>query len=334
MKEAWAWLRTRTQGGDYPIPNCGAEYNAHLALFDAALPLNGGTLQADGSWLQETWRYSEPFPQELPNTSRGAGHFYMPGVGNDVIGVQAVLDDESLQQVAGRNLLNLALSGRFDSPWDGVYLDLEGIPSSYKPQLNQFLYLLAYRLHSSGLLFGVSVRGKTSDPGTDYDDAYSYDFGVVAQVADFVDLRCYGFWNPASSWMQRTIGPHWWIDRCIEYALKRGIPAQRMTIGLATHSRYYPNSNDGAGRVDITYTHAMQMAAHALVDARWIERDNNGLVRERIVDLGASHIIIHDSDTHFHGLELADKYGLLGTTLFTPSTSDQELWSVLEEWRG
>jgi spore germination protein YaaH len=310
------------------VPTSEAAYLANLDKIDAAMPLNGGKLQADGTWLQEDWKIDPDWPQSLPGSARKAGHVYMPGVGNDRDGILTVLDDPHLQATAADNLAALATSGRFDSPWDGVYLDLEGIPSSYKEQLSDLLYLLSDRIKQAGLLAGVSIGGRTGDTGPDPDDTYTYDFSVVGEVADYVDLRCYGYWNPPP----RSIGPYWWIEACIEYALHKGIAPGKTTLGLGNFSKYWPDSAQGASE-EIPYHLAVQLVDGVDSMTEWIESNKHGLIRERFAAVGAGHVWIHDADTHRHGLNLVDQYHLLGTTLFTPGMGDDVHWQVIEAWR-
>jgi spore germination protein YaaH len=327
-RQVWAWLRMNQVGGTYGVPTSEAAYLTNLDRIDAALPLNGGKLQADGTWLQEGWKIDPQWPQSLPGIARDAGHLYMPGVSNDRAGILTVLDDPGLQAKAADNLVALATAARFDSPWDGVYLDLEGIPSSYKQQLSDFLYLLSNEIKQAGLLAGVSCGGRTGDTGPDPDDTYTYDFSVVGEIADYIDLRCYGYWNPPP----RSIGPYWWIEACIQYALQKGIAPEKMTLGLGNFSKYWPDSTKGAA-VEIPYDLAVQLVEGAGSTMEWIERNEHGLVRERFAIVGAGHVWIHDGATHRHGLNLVDQYCLLGTTLFTPGMGDDLHWQVIEAWR-
>lgn len=326
--KVWTWLRMFTTTGATGVPSSEADYSAHVNTIDVAMPLNGGKLQADGAWLQEPWKLEPPWPQNLPGIAHQAGQLYMPGVGNDRDGIVAVLENPDLQEAAADSLIVLATTGRFDSPWDGVYLDLEGIPFSHRQQLSDFLYLLSARIRQAGLAVGVSTRGRTADTGPDPEDAYTYDFRVVAEVADYVDLRCFGYWAPRP----RSIGPYWWLESCIQYALSNGIDPHRMTLGLGNFSRYWPDSASGRSD-DITYGLAMALVSDAGATVEWIASNANGLVREWYAEVGEGHIWIHDGDTVRDGLGLIDSYRLLGITLFAPGMGDEHHWQVIQEWR-
>jgi spore germination protein YaaH len=313
--------------GELGVPNSEASYLANLDSIQVAMPLNGGKLQADGTWLQEPWKIDAKWPQSLPSIARDAGQLYMPGVGNDRDGILAVLADGALQIAAAEDLVKLATERRFDSPWDGVYLDLEGIPPAYRQKLNDFLHILSDRLREVGLQVGISVGGRTADSGPGPDDAYTYDFGVVGDLADYVDLRCYGYWAPRP----RSIGPYWWIEGCIRHAVRSGISPRQMTLGLGNFSRYWPDSSSNLNR-EITHDQAVQLVDASGSSITWIERNEHGLVRERFARIGTGHAWIHDGDTHRYGLRLVEQWQLKGTTLFSPGMGDHLHWQVLWEW--
>lgn len=334
MKTVSAYLRMSAAGGQFPIPTSEVAYNDNIVRIDRIFPLNGGKLQADGAWLQESWKIAPAWPQSLPGLAQQNNQIYMPVVGCDRNGVLNVLDNPTVQQTAADNLINLALNTRFDAPWDGVVLNLEGVPSSYKGKLSQFFYLLSYKIRLSGMGCAISVRGIAGDPGPDYDDAYSHDFRVLSQIADIVDVYCYTYWNPTNgSVINRSMAPYWWMQACIEYALGQGIPADRMSLGQGLFSKYYPNSSSNSSS-DITYNQAVQLANDANVPIQWIERNGIGIARERFADLGAGHVWIHDGDTLRHGLDLVDKYGLMGMTHFTPGMGDDYHWQVIGDWKA
>lgn len=323
----WAWLRMSSTRGEFAIPTSEADYLANLATIRVAMPLNAGKLQSTGEWLQESWKVDHAWARDLAAQARAAGQLYMPGAGNDRLGILAVLEDPSLQQVAADNLVTLATAGRFDSPWDGVYLDLEGIPFEYQQQLSDFHYLLAEKLRPAGLRVGVSVRGRTADSGDDFEDAYTYDFSILQDVADFVDLRCYSYWKP----LPRSISPYWWIQGSIEYALAKGVSPSQMTLGLGNFSRYWPSSDEGQSE-EITYEQAVALAAKAGTPVEWVEESENGLVRESFARIGEGHVWIHDAATINQELSNIDQYGLLGATLFVPGMGYADQWDVLADW--
>ena len=327
MKQVAAWLRMVADGGDYPFPTSEASYNANLDKIDLVFPTNGGKLQADGSWLQESWAIDPDWPQSVPEIAAANGHTYIPSVfGSTSTGILTVLDSPSLQATAASNLVTLATSGRFDSPWDGVMFDLEQIPSSYQSKLSTFYTSLCEAVRSEGLLAGIWSRGRTGDSGPDYDEAYTNDFTVLGQVGDFVDMGCYSYWKP----IPRSAGPYWWQRACIDYALSKGIQPRRLRLGCGLYSGYW-EVEDGGGGYGTTHAKALELADGFSID--WIESNVNGVVREYYADLGAGCVWLHDDETLPHRLDLVDEYGLAGAHLFILGAEDDGVWRTIADWK-
>jgi len=318
------FLRLTAIGGDYPVPTSEASYLAHQALIDEVCIL-GGALASDGTWSQAP-ALQEPFAQSLLGHATGAGQRYTPflnpGHGSDKTAIHAVLDDPALQQAAADDMLALATT-RFDAPWQGVVYDALHLEAGYMGKQEQFLRLLSYTAQSAGLSFGVS------HPGTRPEDESTWlSLDTIAQIADVYDCYFYGWWLAPCS-----IGPYWWVVQGIENALKHGIPARRIYLGIPNYARYYPASNDYTTAYDITYDQAMQIVHDNNSFVQWIESDETGLIREKYADVGQGHIWISDGDTVRHRLELVDHYSLGGVMLFIPGMGAESVWDAIAEWK-
>jgi hypothetical protein len=323
-RTVWAWLRMFQVGNTFPIPTSEAAYRANLQHIDVAMPVNGGTLLGDGTWLQEPWKLNPQWPQDLPNMARETGHLYMPTVFNDREGVRVVMSDPELRLVAADNLVKLATEERFDAPWDGVLLDLEGIPYEFRRQMSEFLRVLADRLRTAGLRVGVSVGGRTRAEIGD-----GYELAVVGEVADYVDLRCYGYREPPPL----SISPYWWLEGCVRYALEEGIRPEQLLLGLGLFSKYWPDSSRRYPVAEITYESAMQLIEEAGATLGWVAHNAHGAVREHFAKIGAGEVWVHDKDTIRFGLDLADQYNLLGISPFAAGMGNAAMWEVIGRWR-
>jgi spore germination protein YaaH len=326
QKSVWAWLRMFPLEGEYLVPTSEEMYKAHLDQIDVAMPTNGGVLREDGSWLQERWKIIPHWPQSLPEIARDAGHLYVPTVINQRgESTYTVLENPKLQAIAAEQLVALATTERFDAPWDGVCLDLESIPFSFKEQLSDFLYLLVEKIREAGLLVVISVGGRTADELGD-----GYDYAVVRELADYVDMRCYGYREPPP----RSISPYWWIEECIQFALEMGIDRERLVLGLGNFSKYWPDSTRNFPVIELPYAEALRLVKEAGSSIEWIERNENGLVREHYAPIGDGHIWIHDAESYQDGLNLIDQYRLHGNSMFAVGMGNQAQWDVVKEWRS
>ena len=324
QKRMWTWLRM-TDGQQ--VPSSEADYVAHANTVDAVLPLNGGKLQADGTWLQEANKIMPRWPHRLNDLARANGQLYMPGVGNDSDGLPAVLDNPGRHARVAAELVKLATEGRYDSPWDGVFLDLEAIPGEYQQRMTRFLNVLGRAVRDAGLALGISV-GATSVNNKAITDP-AFDLGVVRELADAVDLRCYDYWGP----VPRSIGPYWWMEGVVQYALAGGLAAGKIIMGQANYSRHWPNARGGNSR-EMTFAQAMAFVQENGAKVEWLDTGDYGPVRERIAQIGNGYVVIHDGDTYQQGLNIIQQYGLLGSTVFVPGMGDDRHWQVISAWRA
>lgn len=335
MLGIWLRMSSFVNAGGFTIPSSEADYNANGTIGDAVYPTHGGILQADGSWQQNAGVLGNSFSLSLPATATARGQLYMPGVNCDSIGVQTVLDSPALMQTAANNLLTLAQASRFDSPWDGVALDLENILMSYRDRLTTFITRICIVFHDAGLPVLFSANAKRVD-GSDWvpgSSRYTYDFPACAAVADYFDMRCYGYPGPDFVVNQRLdyMGPSFWIDDSIRYSLGVGVPANKLLVGAGMSSRYWPVKGVH-GSSWCTHADAAALVAAVPTYTTWVETDINGIIREQYADLGADQVWMHDHNAIAHPLGLATDYGLLGCDVFTPGMGTAAMWTTFTDW--
>ena len=115
--------------------------------------------------------------------------------------------------------------------------------------------------------------------------------------------------------------------------LSKGIPAERLMVGAGVYSKYYPVSNENT-KYEITHAQALDITADNNAYVQWVETNDIGIIREQFVDTGAGHIWMHDGNTLRHNLDLVDKYGLHGATLFILDAESEDIWNVISAWGG
>lgn len=319
----FTWLRMAdvgTVGTPLWQPHCGTSYKKNIDIFSSVCPQNGGELQADGTWLQQTWKIDAPWPKELPELAISKGQGYYPVLTNDRNGVLAVLDDDGLQTLAADNLIAL-LNSRFDRSFmTGVMIDLEKIPSNRKDALSCFYEKLYSRLHAEGLEVIASVR-PYAQTDVDYDDAYCYDFNAIRQNCDLMELRCYNYWKP----LPRSVGPEWWTRKCIDVVCASGISPSRLLLGIGAMCNWHEHGIPG-NFVQIPTTNARLLVEG---QRQWIESGINGAVGEEYAVSGDGYLWMSSGDTVSRRLQIVREYGLLGAILFIPSHCADDHFSAL-----
>src|SRR3990167_9999922 len=97
-----AYLRMTQLGGTYPAGDGQSEYESHADTINFVFPNNGGKLQSDGTWLQESWKFDNAWKQGLKIQKHSYGATYLPVVNqNSILELTTVLDSTELQQQAG-----------------------------------------------------------------------------------------------------------------------------------------------------------------------------------------------------------------------------------------
>jgi hypothetical protein len=328
-------MREYTNAGGFVIPDSEASYGANGSIADMVYPHHGGTLQADGSWTQDAGTLASDFSQGLPATARAAGQLYMPGVGANTEGVKTVMDSAALMQTAAENLVDLATVSRFDSPWDGVSLNIEVIRLDYRDRLNAFLTILSDAIRAAGLPVNISVKGKRIDGGDWIAGSFRYtqDYTALDAIADWVDMRCYGYPGEDYSFdgLLDYISPYDWVKDCVTYALSAGIPASKLMLGVGNFSRYWPTTGVDDS-VTVVHADAITLCDDELTYPLWVETDASGRVREEYAVVDTGHVWVHDHNVFNHELALADESQLLGVNLFTPGMGTADIWTVLGDW--
>lgn len=328
MKLLNGYLRMQSVTGTYPLDISQAVYEANIGQFNRVYPINGGELLADGTWQLALSQFNTPWKTGLKDQAHAAGQVFMPiSVQNSQAAILAVLNSSTLREQAIANLVSTARSGRADSPWDGVMVDIELVPPAYATVLNQWYRDLADAFHANGLLLGLSGRGRVADTGGDFQDAYTNDWAVIGQIADVVDYFCYDFTQPAP----RSNAPYWWVAQAIEYALGKGVPASRLNLGVPAFSRVYPSSSDLETYNNITWAQAQALGGITL---GWIESNGNGVVRELYGSNGTSHAWAANVNATRYSMDLVDQYGLDGFTFFTVGMEDPSVYPAIASWKA
>ena len=321
MRQVWSFLRLTDP---WPIPSSEAVYHEHTALIDALMPVNGGRLDPDGTWYRAPKFTDTPWPQSLPGLAKAHDQIYAPMAWAKLYSLPA-LQTGALRQAAAVSLVERATQSP-DSPWDMITLHTESIPSENKAAMSDLFVRLKCEADKAMIPINIVVRGITADDGGP-GWALCHDYGVLAEVADYVTMTC-----SIHRSQPRAMAPHWWVNECIDYALSKGIAAERLVLGVGLFSRYWVDSDDPKGAA-IPYGQAQAIIRDWGVSPEWIEEDENGLLRELQATDGAGLVSFREARTMYDVLSLAARRGLHGVAPFIAGMGDATQWAVIDNWR-
>jgi spore germination protein YaaH len=333
-KNVSAWLRMASIAGTYPIPSSEVSYFLHENRFNNVMPLNGGALDIDGTWIQDSNKLGD-FAADIYANAVSSNKIYAPVITflNRTAG-ETILSSPILMQTSADNLVTLLSTRPLDSPWKAVDFDFEGVDKAYKNNMTAFCQILTNTLrnYDPNIYISTSLRGKTNDPGVDYGDAYLYDFDAVLPLFDMVNLYCYGYWNPTDG-TQRSIAPYWWIEDCIKYALAHGGSHNKIILGLVTYSKYQTTALEQPDTT-ITYDQAITIINTNGSSLEWIDSNVYGRVEEKVANLPIGRLWVADRDSYRNSLELVNQYDLAGHALFVLGMEDSGIWNVMDNFLG
>lgn len=144
------------------------------------------------------------------------------------------------QKAYRKNLAENIMKEIKKNGYDGVNIDIEGLPPSAREQFNAFLEELSVYLKKESKLLTLAVPAKTGDEGNGWSGAY--DYKTIGRLADYVVLMTYD-----EHWAGGPPGPVAslpWVTRVLNYSVSV-IPPHKILVGLACYGYDWPAGQKG-----------------------------------------------------------------------------------------
>lgn len=149
--------------------------------------------------------------------------------------------------------------------YDGIDIDYEGLPATSRDDLNQFLALLASRLHRHRRELSVTLHPRTDD-SQNWDGPGAQDWRFIGRIADSVKVMAYDFHYQGGE--GGALSPLKWLDDIASYA-DTTIRSRKVMIGLP----WYGYDWQGTTATAIGFDEALKLAVAKGAEVR---RDENG----------------------------------------------------------
>lgn len=239
-----------------------------------------------------------------------------PGTGgfDGALGMQVVSDDKARARLVDELERVVKKEG-----YKAVELDLEAMPTAAAPYFVALATEAVKRL--SGIEIVVDVHPKTADdPG--WDGPGAHDYAALANAGAVVRLMTYDL----------SIGPvppgpcttAKWIREVVAYAKSKGVPADKLEIGLPAYGYDFPAKGPA---VPLRYTEVMALGARVKAA---VERDENGTPHFKYAD----HQVWFDDAVSIERLlrDLGDVAGdVRGIAIWGIGRADPKLGKVLAD---
>jgi spore germination protein YaaH len=236
---------------------------------------------------------------------------------------------------AARSLAALCRSEKLH----GIQLDFENLHVSDRDAFTALAREAVDSVHRAGCELSAAVVPRTDDqrgvlPYHHYLYDYwrgAYDFKALANTLDFISYMTYAQHTGGS-----TPGPvagYPWMLASIKYVLDAGVPAHKISLGLASYSDYWTtayNERSGsraAGR-DIGYVELKAIMDSAGVSKRWdgTQKSSTAVWERHGV---FEHAWIEDARAFKEKQKLVRRFGFRGYSVWLLGTEDPHTWSIV-----
>lgn len=247
-----------------------------------------------------------------------AGIPIVPLVNNDR-GNDAFLHDTAARSRAVRNIARLVR----DNNYAGVNIDFQLLKVDSKQELVAFMEELRRALPRGKLLQTsiIPVEQTTAKEET-------YDYDKLAAAVDNVILMTYDRHGQESD--PGPVAPIDWVENSIKIALDRGIPANKIFLGIATYGYDW---RVGAKGEKAKIVPMKQVQAERTEKHEFDEKTQSSRFSYNGTD-GRHEVWYEDERTVGAKVALAKKYDLRGVAIWRMGYEDQNWWDAFAKALG
>ncbi|MEH7386574.1 cell wall-binding repeat-containing protein [Bacillus sp. JJ1521] len=248
--------------------------------------------------------------------------------------------DQGRAALANREQLSTQIAKAVvDYNLDGVNVDIENVSDIDRDNYTDFVRLLRDKLSADKSL---SVAVAANPNGWTKGWHGSYDYQKLAQYSDYLMIMAYD-----ESWEGSAPGPVASVsfaERSIQYALSKGVPANKVVLGLPHYGRYWVEDATVGGH-GISNNRVEEM----------INKYESTIIFDGISQSPKATVIIKQGDppTVINGktlapgkytiwyeneqsikakVDLVDKYNIKGTGSWSLGQENHALWAEFKEW--
>lgn len=311
--ESWAAppLRVRWL---YYVPRASWDsFGAHAGQIDVLSP-HWFTFRGDGSLKGDD-------DARVVRTVRAGKGRLVPMVSNDGDGelLHNVLASPPARLHAIQATVSLVLQNRYD----GVHLDLEGLPSSDREAVVTFVRAIAEPLRAQGKLVTMALPAKTHETTTGW--AGPYDYRALGEVCDLVTVMAYDYRVPASD--PGPVAPLRWVEAVARYTVTQ-IPPRKVLLGVPFYG-YDWNRQTGAPGRTLSYERALAIAAQPGASLAFDPEAQTFTLRYQDGNGHPHEAWFEDGNSLAAKLALARRYGLAGFAAWRLGLEDPGVWSAI-----
>lgn len=304
-----------------------ARYSQHHRLFSEVNPYwynlghsDSGTLSqsTDGAIHERSYVYN---PDKV-NAVMAAHDIVVPTVGDNAKGqINRILE----KPAARENLLSQLLRTVLERGYDGIDINFEGGEPQGQEAFADFVDELAQRLHVHGKRLSVTIKAAYSTQSENWE---IFDYALLGQTAaDRFKVMMYDHNFDAGMNVPGPIAEYNWMVDCLDYMIGRGLPAEKIHLGL--HNYAWTWQRQSNGDYSMVFPHSTWSALKAQV-SQW---NWDATAKESWADFEVQGVsyrsYVGNVNTVRERLGLARKYGLAGIVFWTLGREDAQIYPEL-----
>ena len=233
-------------------------------------------------------------------------------------------DDERVslllsQQDIRQRFIDRLIEEAHDQGFSGWNLDIEAIEGKDRDAVSEFITRASEALHRENLTLSVVVFGKIEKET--YDPARAYDFPLLAQTVDQVQIMAYNYNNDHTP--PGGQAPLNWYQDVLRYALAT-LPRNKIVIGLSTHGYEW----EGQRVRGLTYAEAERRISEVGAQLHYSDEHLANVITFQ----ESPRRIVYYEDTRsiLDKVRLAREYEINSFALWRIGAEDPQVWEALK----
>jgi spore germination protein len=210
-------------------------------------------------------------------------------------------------------------------PWDGLFLDSEGMDAADRPHLSWYINVLGSALHERGKFYAIALPAKTRDERTGWSG--SYDYAAIKDAADLYLVMAYGFRTGTSS-TAGSSAPLPWMDASMAYAVTELAP-EKLILGVPFYG-YDWNVTKGPPARALRFRDTRELMDRTGATPT-IHREQGSAMFEYTVGGERHEVWYEDSRSLAPKLNLVQKYKLRGVGAWRLGQEDPRAWTIWDQ---
>jgi spore germination protein len=217
---------------------------------------------------------------------------------------------------------------------DGIYIDYEALPRTYRESFTLFIKELADALHAESQLLAVVVHAKTAenDPRED-NGSGAQDWEALHQYVDQLHIMAYNQHTAATA--PGPVASIGWFERVIRHAVETTqVSPAKIYTGIPLYAEeWYQNGSGqyhGLGQ-DMTFAEVQQRKREHGGNERWSDEHQSPYIVFHDQE-GRKHIIwFENRRSSEQKLAIMASLGLCNLALWRLGGEDQGFWSLMRD---